>query len=55
MINQEGGCNVLHVIDSTEEDKILADGVSRFCDDLKLDPASVTVLIIAWKFQVLIR
>jgi DCN1-like protein 1/2 len=37
--------------DSVEEDKILAEGVSRICCDLKLDPTSVTVLIFAWKLQ----
>ncbi|XP_065840948.1 DCN1-like protein 1 [Oscarella lobularis] len=37
--------------DSVEEDKILADGVSKFCDSLALDPTSRTVLIIAWKFK----
>ena len=39
-------------IDSVDEDKILAEGVSKFCSDLRLDPASITVLIIAWKLQV---
>lgn len=37
--------------DSVEDDKMLAEGVSRFCIDLRLDPASIIVLIIAWKFQ----
>ena len=37
--------------DSVEEDKMLAEGVSRFCDDAGLDPTSLTVLIIAWKFR----
>jgi DCN1-like protein 1/2 len=36
---------------SLEEDKMLADGVSRFCDDVGLDPTSLTVLLIAWKFK----
>ena len=30
---------------------MLAEGVSRFCDDAQLDPTSITVLIVAWKFQ----
>ena len=38
--------------DSVEEDKILAEGMTKFCADLRLDPASVTVLIIAWKLKV---
>ncbi|XP_062521582.1 DCN1-like protein 1 isoform X2 [Corticium candelabrum] len=37
--------------DSSEEDKILAEGVGRFCEDLRLDPTSKTVLIIAWRFR----
>ena len=37
--------------DSVEEDKMLAEGVSRFCDDASLDPTSLTVLILAWKFK----
>ena len=37
--------------DSVEEDKMLAEGVSRFCDDANLDPTSLTVLILAWKFK----
>ncbi|XP_032218578.1 DCN1-like protein 1 [Nematostella vectensis] len=34
-----------------EDDKILAEGISHFCQDLSLDPASLKVLIIAWKFR----
>lgn len=30
---------------------MLAEGVSRFCDDANLDPTSLTVLILAWKFK----
>lgn len=37
--------------DSADEDKMLAEGVSRFCDDANLDPTSLTVLILAWKFK----
>ena len=37
--------------DSHEEDKILAEGVAKFCDDLCLDPTSRTVLVVAWKFR----
>ncbi|XP_033637553.1 DCN1-like protein 1 [Asterias rubens] len=37
--------------DSHDEDKVLADGVAKFCDDLMLDPTSRTVLVIAWKFK----
>lgn len=36
---------------SMDEDKMLAEGVSRFCEDVGLDPTSITVLLIAWKFQ----
>ena len=37
--------------DSPVEDKMLAEGVSRFCDDAQLDPTGITVLVVAWKFQ----
>ena len=37
--------------DSAEEDKMLAEGVSRFCEDARLDPTSLTVLVLAWKFK----
>ena len=30
---------------------MLADGVSRFCEDASLDPTSLTVLILAWRFK----
>lgn len=36
---------------SVDEDKMLAEGVSRFCEDAGLDPTSLTVLLIAWKFK----
>ena len=29
----------------------MAEGIGRFCEDLKLDPASFKVLVIAWKFK----
>lgn len=42
---------IISLLDSPEEDKMLAEGVSRFCDDAHLDPTCITVLIVAWKFQ----
>ena len=48
------GCGLVCFVfstDSVEEDKMLAEGVSRFCEDAGLDPTSLTVLIIAWKFR----
>lgn len=39
------------LLDSVEEDKMLAEGVSRFCEDAGLDPFNITVLILAWKFK----
>lgn len=30
---------------------MLATGISRFCEDIGLDPTSSTVLILAWKFK----
>lgn len=37
--------------DPYETDKMMADGVCRFLEDLGLNPESRTVLIIAWKFK----
>ncbi|XP_075235563.1 defective in cullin neddylation 1 domain containing SCCRO [Lycorma delicatula] len=37
--------------DPTEQDKILAEGILKFLDDLNLSPESKLVLIIAWKFK----
>lgn len=37
--------------DTSEPDKISADGIMRFLDDLGLSPESKLVLIIAWKFK----
>ncbi|XP_025864602.2 LOW QUALITY PROTEIN: DCN1-like protein 2, partial [Vulpes vulpes] len=37
--------------DPQDENKIGIDGIQQFCDDLSLDPASVSVLVIAWKFK----
>ena len=34
-----------------QPEKIEREGVVKFLTDLKLDPASLTVLIIAWKFK----
>lgn len=38
-------------VDPQDENKIGIDGIQQFCDDLSLDPASVSVLVIAWKFR----
>lgn len=37
-------------VDPQDENKIGIDGIQQFCDDLSLDPASVSVLVIAWRF-----
>ncbi|XP_027243615.1 DCN1-like protein 2 isoform X2 [Cricetulus griseus] len=37
--------------DPQDENKIGVDGIQQFCDDLSLDPASISVLVIAWKFR----
>lgn len=44
---------VLHLlpVDPHDDNKIGIDGIQQFCDDLGLDPASISVLIIAWKFK----
>lgn len=41
----------LFTLDPTDDDKIMAEGIGRFCEDLKLDPANLRVLLIAWKFK----
>ena len=38
-------------IDSSEHDKILADGIMHFLEDLGLSPDSRLVLLLAWKFK----
>jgi DCN1-like protein 1/2 len=45
--------NPLHydLLDPTEPDKMTAEGIMRFLDDLSLSPESKLVLIIAWKFR----
>ena len=30
---------------------MMAEGIGKFCEDLNVDPASLKVLIIAWKFK----
>ncbi|XP_076806760.1 DCN1-like protein 1 [Clavelina lepadiformis] len=37
--------------DPAEVDKIGVEGISRFCDELQVEPTSRIVLIIAWKFH----
>jgi len=37
--------------DPSEDDKITADGVMKFLEDLSLNPESQVVLIIAWRFK----
>ena len=44
-------CVVCLILDSADEDKMLATGISRFCEDIGLDPTSSTVLVLAWKFK----
>lgn len=38
-------------LDPHDVNKIGIDGIQQFCDDLTLDPASISVLLIAWKFR----
>lgn len=42
---------VIFVLDPSEPEKITADGIMKFLDDLGLTPESKLVLIIAWKFK----
>ncbi|KAM4596686.1 DCN1-like protein 2b isoform 2-T3 [Fundulus diaphanus] len=37
--------------DPHDENKIGIDGIQQFCDDLSLDPASISILVVAWKFR----
>ncbi|XP_028283798.1 DCN1-like protein 1 [Parambassis ranga] len=37
--------------DPHDDNKIGIDGIQQFCDDLGLDPTSISVLLIAWKFR----
>ncbi|KAL8595685.1 DCN1-like protein 1 [Nucella lapillus] len=37
--------------DPHEEDKMTVDGVMKFLEDLQLNPESLTVLILAWRFK----
>ena len=46
---------LLHCFIDPNEDKILVEGISRFCDDLRLDPASFDVLLICWKFKAAVQ
>lgn len=43
-------CN-RYLVDPSEPNKITADGIMKFLDDLNLSPESKLVLIIAWKFR----
>ena len=38
-------------VDPHEDDKITAEGMMKFLEDLNLDPESRVVLILAWKFK----
>lgn len=44
-------CKMLFFSDPQDENKIGIDGIQQFCDDLNLDPASISVLVVAWKFR----
>uniref|UniRef100_A0A3B5KRR8 DCN1-like protein n=1 Tax=Xiphophorus couchianus TaxID=32473 RepID=A0A3B5KRR8_9TELE len=37
--------------DPHDDNKIGIDGIQQFCDDLNLDPASMSILVVAWKFR----
>ena len=43
--------NFIFLADPSEPDKITAEGVVKFLDDINLSPDSKLVLIIAWKFN----
>lgn len=37
------------------EDKMLVNGLAKFCEDIRLDPASFEVLLICWKFKAAVQ
>lgn len=37
--------------DPQEQNKIGVEGISRFCEELQVDPASISVLALCWKFE----
>lgn len=49
--NKDSRIHVPLVADPIEPDKITAEGIMKFLDDLNLSPESKLVLIIAWKFR----
>lgn len=46
-------CSLFSVVfaDPQDENKIGIDGIQQFCDDLMLDPESMSILVVAWKFR----
>lgn len=44
-------CPLSFFADPHDENKIGIDGIQQFCDDLNLDPASISILVVAWKFR----
>ena len=40
-----------HYANADKPDHMFAEEIIRFCGDLKLDPTSLPVLVIAWKFK----
>lgn len=34
---------------------MLAQGLSKFCEDIDLDPASFEILLICWKFKAAVQ
>jgi len=39
----------------SHEDKMLVNGLAKFCDDIELDAASFEVLLICWKFKAAVQ
>jgi len=49
---------ILHLFEKYKdphEDKMLANGLSKFCEDIDLDPASFEILLICWKFKAAVQ
>ncbi|MED6283979.1 F-box-like/WD repeat-containing protein TBL1XR1-A, partial [Characodon lateralis] len=51
MPNSEVRNETMRLAELHDHNKIGVDGIQQFCDDLGLNPASMSVLLIAWKFK----
>lgn len=45
---------IFFILDLIDDDKIMVEGIGRFCEDFKLDFVNLRVFLIVWKFKVVI-